>query len=68
MSVRVVDLDLGQPAHAAALLDLLEHYAQDPMGGGQGLSTVVHEQLIDALKAVAHYPRHWLSMARSRLG
>ena len=55
MSVRVVDLDLGQPAHAAALLDLLEHYAQDPMGGGQGLSTVVHEHLIDALKSVPHY-------------
>lgn len=55
MSVRVVDLDLEQPLHAAALLDLLDHYAQDPMGGGQGLSIVVHEQLIDALKAVAHY-------------
>lgn len=55
MSVSVIDLDLNNTAHAAALLDLLDHYAQDPMGGGQGLKPEVKAMLVDSLKGVPFY-------------
>lgn len=55
MSLQVVSLNLEDAAHAAALLDLLEHYAQDPMGGGQGLKPEVKATLVDGLKGVAHF-------------
>ena len=55
MSLRVIDLDLNDAAHAAALLDLLDHYAQDPMGGGMGLRPKVKATLVDGLKGVPFY-------------
>ncbi|MBS1160091.1 MAG: Acetyltransferase, family [Proteobacteria bacterium] len=55
MSLQVVALNLEDAAHAAALLELLEHYAQDPMGGGQGLKPEVKAALVDGLKGVAHF-------------
>jgi len=55
MSLQVVALNLDDAAHAAALLDLLEHYAQDPMGGGNGLKPEVKAALVDGLKGVAHF-------------
>ncbi|MBC7174042.1 MAG: GNAT family N-acetyltransferase, partial [Polyangiaceae bacterium] len=36
-TVRVVPVDLALPAHADALLELLDHYARDPMGGRRPL-------------------------------
>jgi ribosomal protein S18 acetylase RimI-like enzyme len=44
--------DLADPRHAAAFLDLLEHYARDPMGGGQGLSAYARANLLDQLKTL----------------
>ena len=41
--------DLSQPRHADAFLDLLEHYARDPMGGGSGLSAYARENLLREL-------------------
>ena len=38
MTLRVVAVDLEIEAISAAWLDLLDHYACDPMGGGEGLS------------------------------
>lgn len=55
MSLTVIDLDLNHPAHAAALLDLLDHYAQDPMGGGQGLKPEVKATLVEGLKGVQFF-------------
>ncbi|MFV5215202.1 GNAT family N-acetyltransferase [Azonexus caeni] len=55
MSLRVIDLDLNDAAHAAALIDLLDHYAQDPMGGGNGLKPAVKATLVDGLKGVPHF-------------
>lgn len=55
MSLQVVALNLDDAAHAAALLELLEHYARDPMGGGQGLKPEVSAALVDGLKAVPHF-------------
>lgn len=43
--VVVVQADYSNPVHAQALRDVLNHYAIDPMGGGEALSSQVLEQL-----------------------
>jgi len=55
MSLQVVSLDLDDAGHAKALLDLLDHYAQDPMGGGSGLKAEVKAALVEGLKGVPHF-------------
>lgn len=42
--------DLALPRHAAAFIDLLDHYARDPMGGGNGLSDDTRANLTGALR------------------
>jgi ribosomal protein S18 acetylase RimI-like enzyme len=39
------------PAHAAAVVDLLDAYARDPAGGGEPLSDFARANLADALAA-----------------
>ena len=39
------------PSHAAALIDLLDHYARDPAGGGEPLSDFARDNLLAALAA-----------------
>ena len=46
----ILQADLNNPVHASALLALLNHYAQDPMGGGQELSDYVQNNLITELQ------------------
>ena len=53
LSVRPLVLDDSEDA--AALIALLDHYAQDPMGGGSGLVAEVRATLIDRLRTVPHY-------------
>jgi GNAT superfamily N-acetyltransferase len=43
--IDIVVADLTVPAHAEALIQLMEAYALDPMGGGQGLSNEVKANL-----------------------
>lgn len=43
--------DYANPAHAAALVRLLDAYARDPMGGGEPLSRFAKDNLISALAA-----------------
>lgn len=45
--------DYTNPEHARAIVDLLDGYANDPMGGAEPLSVHVKESLTDAL---AHFP------------
>jgi GNAT superfamily N-acetyltransferase len=52
---RVLPLDLADPSHAASFLDLLDHYAHDPMGGGTGLDALVKETLVTSLRKVPHF-------------
>ena len=49
--VTVCRADYANPAHAAALVALLDAYAQDPMGGGQALSEFAKANLVSALAA-----------------
>ena len=51
MAVEVVHADYGDPFHAAAVVELLDAYARDPMGGNHPLSSAVREGLIPALAA-----------------
>jgi GNAT superfamily N-acetyltransferase len=49
MSLRIAAVDLQNEAISAAWLDLLDHYAQDPMGGGAGLSAYATSHLVGEL-------------------
>ena len=49
--IRVVRADYANPTHAAALVAMLDAYASDPMGGGEGLSDFAKAQLAPALAA-----------------
>lgn len=52
VSLHVFPLDLAGAGQAAAFLDLLEHYARDPMGGGHGLLPETRARLVDRLKVL----------------
>lgn len=49
--IQVVSADLTLAGHAQALLMLLDDYARDPAGGGQGLSDYAKSNLISAMKS-----------------
>lgn len=49
--LRIAAVDLKNAAESRAWLDLLDHYARDPMGGGTGLSVYARDHLVDALSS-----------------
>lgn len=49
--IEVVRARYDDPAHAAALVELLDHYARDPAGGGHPLSDFARAHLAEALAA-----------------
>jgi ribosomal protein S18 acetylase RimI-like enzyme len=50
-AVIVCRADYASPAHAAALVHLLDAYAADPMGGGEGLTDFAKANLVPCLAA-----------------
>lgn len=48
---KILPADLGNPDHQAAIVDLIDRYARDPMGGGKPLPDQVRDNLIAGLKA-----------------
>ena len=52
---QVRDLDFDDPLQSAAFLSLLDHYARDPMGGGDALSAEVRRTLPGKLGAVSGF-------------
>lgn len=50
MTLRIAAVDLENAAISAAWLELLDHYACDPMGGGTGLSDYAKANLVRQLK------------------
>ena len=52
MGLRIVAVDLQNEANSKAWLELLDHYACDPMGGGAGLSAYARQHLVDELKSL----------------
>jgi ribosomal protein S18 acetylase RimI-like enzyme len=48
-NIRICRVDYANPRHAAALVDLLDAYARDPMGGGEGLGDYAKTHLVEEL-------------------
>lgn len=49
MEIRICQVDYRHPAHARAVVELLDHYARDPMGGGRSLTASVRDNLVAEL-------------------
>ncbi|OED46648.1 GNAT family N-acetyltransferase [Endozoicomonas sp. (ex Bugula neritina AB1)] len=54
MAVEALLIDYHNPRQAADLVELLSHYAKDPMGGGEELPLQIKEELIPALQSRSH--------------
>ncbi len=50
MPVRIIESDLERSGHANALIQLMDQYARDPMGGGEALSSHARENLVAELR------------------
>ncbi len=48
-SIEIIEADLSIPKHARAVISLMDEYARDPMGGGNGLSDYAKTNLIPEL-------------------
>ena len=51
VGLSVLQADYADPVHARALIDMLDAYARDPAGGGDGLSAHARDHLVAALAA-----------------
>ncbi len=49
----IINADLSNSSHSEILINLLDIYAQDPMGGGKGLSEYVKTNLVSSLREKA---------------
>ncbi|WP_456404258.1 GNAT family N-acetyltransferase [Thiolapillus sp.] len=52
--IEIIIADYQNPTHQTAVVDLLDAYARDPMGGGAGLDDHVKRTLVPALIAQAN--------------
>ena len=50
MQVEIVDADFGSPTHCSGIVDVLDSYAGDPVGGGEPLTEAVRQRLVPALR------------------
>lgn len=66
-TLSTVAVDLSRPDHARELLRLLDHYAQDPMGGSHALADEVRATLVERLRAVPNFLAY-LAYASGELG
>ena len=62
MSLKVIALDLSEIGQSEVWLELLDHYARDPMGGGEGLSDYAKLNLVRTIQEVPgfHGALAWL--------
>jgi ribosomal protein S18 acetylase RimI-like enzyme len=49
-TITVIEADLHDPQHQAAIVHLVDAYARDPMGNGAGLPAEVRDRLIPGLQ------------------
>jgi ribosomal protein S18 acetylase RimI-like enzyme len=54
-AVHLTKVDLGNAEHARRLVELLDHYALDPMGGGRALADSARQRLVAELRRVPGY-------------
>lgn len=50
MQMRILEADFADPAHCAGIVEVLNTYAADPVGGGQPLASEVRERLVPTLR------------------
>jgi len=50
MHVEIVDANFETASHRAGILDVLNSYAADPVGGGEPLSSDVRKRLVPELR------------------
>jgi len=50
MNLEISDADFANPAHCAGIVEVLNSYAIDPVGGGEALSADVRQRLVPALR------------------
>lgn len=50
MDITIRAADLDDPAHGAAIVEVLDSYAGDPIGGGVPLSAEVRQRLVPGLR------------------
>ena len=48
-AIRIVEADYRTPVHARAIVEVLDAYARDPAGGGEGLSEHARAHLVEEL-------------------
>ena len=48
--IRIVDADYDEPTHCAGIVDIIDSYATDPVGGGEPLAPAVRKALVPALR------------------
>jgi GNAT superfamily N-acetyltransferase len=53
MMLRIIQADYTLPEHEHAIVQLMDAYASDPMGGGKGLSDYAKANLVGALRKCA---------------
>ena len=54
MNVEIAEADLSNPEHARGLVDILDSYAREPVGGERPLRESVRERLVPELAAQAN--------------
>ncbi len=52
--IRILQADYSVPEHAAAVIEMLDAYARDPMGGGEGLSDYALGHVVQELARRPH--------------
>ena len=50
MKIEIREADFGDAVHRAAIVDVLDSYASDPVGGGEPLNDDVRARLVPALE------------------
>ncbi|MGH7778614.1 MAG: GNAT family N-acetyltransferase [Candidatus Binataceae bacterium] len=51
IDLKIIEADLANPAHAAALIELFDLYVRDPMEGGMPMPETVRRGLVSAMRA-----------------
>lgn len=54
-TISIIAVDLNDSVHTQALISVLDHYANDPMGGGAPLCAQTREELIPRLREQPGY-------------
>jgi ribosomal protein S18 acetylase RimI-like enzyme len=49
-SIEVLDADYENPSHCDGILEIIDSYARDPVGGGVPLPAAVREGLVESLR------------------